>query len=67
MVEIAFFLDAVPDFTNLSINANLSQYSQVAVFIPPTIPAWGQGGTKVFIPTWPVNDRYLEVKVGGYG
>ena len=63
-IEIDFILDGVPDFRNLT--AVLPEYDELnayrnpnfTTFPPPTF-------TMTFTPTWPVEDKILEIRVCG--
>ena len=60
---IAFILDGVPDFRNLT-GTPLEEYSQLDVFANPVFIGFGtSSNTLMFTSTWPVEDKYLEIKV----
>ena len=60
---IAFVLDGVPDFRNLT-GTPLEEYSQLDVYANPVFTGFGtSSNTLTFTPTWPVEDKYLEIKV----
>ena len=62
-MEIAFILDGVPDFRNLT-GTPLEEYSQLDVYHNPVFTGFGtSSNTLTFTSTWPVEDKYLEIKV----
>ena len=61
-VEISFILDGVPDYRNLT-GTSLEEYSQLNLYYDPMFVRFGTSGTLTFTPTWPVEDKYLEIKV----
>ena len=62
-MRIAFILDGVPDFRNLT-GTPLEEYSQLDVYHNPVFTGFGTScNTLTFTPTWPVEDKYLEIKV----
>ena len=60
-VVIAFILDGVPDYRNLSA-ANLTAISRLDVYADPVFSRF-QPQVLTFTSTWPVKDRILEIPV----
>ena len=61
-VEIGFFLDGVPDYRNLT--TTLPEYSSLTVYANPVIEGFAPPSyTVTFTSTWPVSEKYLEIKV----
>ena len=64
VVEISFVFDGVTAYRNLT-NTPLEKYSRLTVYANPIIEMFNPPtNTQTFIPTWPIKDRILEIKVG---
>ena len=64
-VNIGLILDGVPTYVDLSTHPTLAQYSSMDVYFSVNFTSWGPTGTMVFVSTWPINQKVLEIKVGG--
>ena len=61
-VEIGFILDGIQTYENIT--TSLPEYSKLSVYANPVISGFEPPSfTRTFTPTWPVSDKYLEIKV----
>ena len=63
-IDIDFILDGVPDYRNLT--AVLPEYDELNAYADPTFTRFPPPTfTMTFTPTWPVEDKILEIRVCG--
>ena len=61
-IEIGILMDGVPDYRDLT--TTLPEYSSLTVYVNPVIEGFAPPRYAVtFTSTWPVSEKYLEIKV----
>ena len=61
-VEIGFTLDGIQTYENIT--TTLPEYSKLFVYADPVVTGFEPPSfTRIFTSTWPVSEKYLEIKV----